>query len=149
MSVAFLVCLAILFGLSAIGAPIALAMIAAAVGYLAMVGQDLALASEQILQGLYNSFILLAVPLFIVAANIMNAGTISDRLLNFCVAAVGRFRGGLGHVNVVASLIFSGDCPSNRSNKRPKPHNIAEIGANKTVKTKNVLPPLCNNRFGA
>jgi tripartite ATP-independent transporter DctM subunit len=43
-----------------------------------------------------------------VAANIMNAGTISDRLLQFCVAAVGRFRGGLGHVNVVASLIFSG-----------------------------------------
>jgi TRAP-type transport system large permease protein len=38
----------------------------------------------------------------------MNAGTISDRLLNFCVAAVGRFRGGLGHVNIVASLIFSG-----------------------------------------
>jgi len=108
MSLAFLICLAVLFGLSAFGAPIALAMIAAAVSYLAMTGQDLALASEQIMQGLFNSFILLAVPLFIVAANIMNAGTISDRLLNFCVAAVGRFRGGLGHVNVVASLIFSG-----------------------------------------
>ena len=38
----------------------------------------------------------------------MNAGSISDRLLHFCVALVGRFRGGLGHVNVVASLIFSG-----------------------------------------
>ncbi len=108
MSVAFLLCLAVLFALAAIGAPIALSMIAAAIVYLALVGQDLALASEQILQGLYTSFILLAVPLFIVAANIMNAGTISDRLLNFCVAAVGRFRGGLGHVNVVASLIFSG-----------------------------------------
>jgi tripartite ATP-independent transporter DctM subunit len=60
------------------------------------------------MDGLYQSFILLAVPLFIVAANIMNAGTISDRLLQFCVAAVGRFRGGLGHVNIVASLIFSG-----------------------------------------
>ncbi len=108
MSFAFLACLAILFGLSAFGAPIALSMIVAAVAYLGMVGQDLALAGEQIMQGLYTSFILLAVPLFIVAANIMNAGTISDRLLNFCVAAVGRFRGGLGHVNVVASLIFSG-----------------------------------------
>ena len=108
MSVAFLLCLAVLFALSALGAPIALAMIAASISYLAMTGQDLALASEQIMQGLYTSFILLAVPLFIVAANIMNAGTISDRLLNFCVAAVGRFRGGLGHVNVVASLIFSG-----------------------------------------
>lgn len=108
MSVAFLVCLGVLFGLSALGAPIALAMIVGAVTYLGMTGQDLALVSEQIMQGLFNSFILLAVPLFIVAANIMNAGTISDRLLNFCVAAVGRFRGGLGHVNVVASLIFSG-----------------------------------------
>lgn len=108
MSVAFLVCLGILFGLSACGAPIALAMIIASIGYLGMSGQDLALASEQIMQGLYGSFILLAVPLFIVAANIMNAGSISDRLLIFCVAAVGRFRGGLGHVNVVASLIFSG-----------------------------------------
>ena len=108
MSTAFLMCLAVLFGLAAIGAPIALSMIAAAIMYLLIAGQDLALAGEQILQGLYNSFILLAVPLFIVAANIMNAGTISDRLLGFCVAAVGRFRGGLGHVNVVASLIFSG-----------------------------------------
>ncbi|MFK7858298.1 MAG: TRAP transporter large permease [Granulosicoccus sp.] len=108
MSVAFLMCLGVLFGLAAIGTPIALSMITAAVVYLLMAGQDLALAGEQILQGLYNSFILLAVPLFIVAANIMNAGTISDRLLGFCVAVVGRFRGGLGHVNVVASLIFSG-----------------------------------------
>lgn len=108
MSTGFLICLATLFGLSAIGAPIALSMIAAATVYLAIAGQDLGLASEQILQGLYNSFILLAVPLFIVAANVMNAGTISDRLLTFCVALVGRFRGGLGYVNVVASLIFSG-----------------------------------------
>ena len=69
---------------------------------------DVALAGEKILQGFYTSTILLAVPLFIVAANIMNAGSITDRLLNFCVAAVGRFKGGLGHVNVVASLIFSG-----------------------------------------
>ena len=38
----------------------------------------------------------------------MNVGTITDRLLNFCIAAVGRSKGGLGHVNVVASLIFSG-----------------------------------------
>ncbi len=51
---------------------------------------------------------LLAIPLFIVAANFMNAGTISDRLTAFCVALVGRFKGGLGHVNVVTSMIFAG-----------------------------------------
>lgn len=108
MSEAFLFCIATVFGLAAIGTPIAYAMICAAVVFLAIKGQDLGLASEQIVQGLYSSFILLAVPLFIVAANIMNAGTISERLLTFCVALVGRFRGGLAQVNVVASVIFSG-----------------------------------------
>ena len=108
MSVELALCLATLFLLAGIGTPIAFSIIVAAIVYLAAAGQDIGLAGEQILQGLYESFILLAVPLFIVAANIMNAGTISERLLGFCVAAVGRFRGGLGHVNVVASLIFSG-----------------------------------------
>jgi len=108
VSLAFASCIVALILLAAIGAPIALAMIASAIVYLAVKGQDLGLAAEQIIQGLYDSFLLLAIPLFIVAANIMNAGTISDRLLNFCVALVGRFRGGLGHVNVVASMIFAG-----------------------------------------
>ncbi|MCB1342468.1 MAG: TRAP transporter large permease [Pseudooceanicola sp.] len=108
MSLQFAICLAVLFGLAAIGAPIGYAILVGAIAYLFVAGQDVALAGEQILAGLFDSFVLLAVPLFIVAANIMNAGTISERLLQFCVATVGRFRGGLGHVNVVASLIFSG-----------------------------------------
>ncbi len=108
MSLQFALCLATLLFLAGIGTPVAYSIILSAIVYLGVAGQDIALASEQILSGLYNSFILLAVPLFIVAANIMNAGTISDRLLSFCVACVGRFRGGMGHVNVVASLIFSG-----------------------------------------
>lgn len=108
MSLELGLCLLTLFTLAAIGTPVAYSIIVGALVYLFVGGQDLALAGEQILAGLYTSFVLLAVPLFIVAANIMNAGTISDRLLQFCVAAVGRFRGGLGHVNVVASLIFSG-----------------------------------------
>lgn len=108
MSTAFALCLLALFTLAAIGMPIAHATIVGAVVYLAVAGQDLGLAGEQIVYGIYESFVLLAVPLFIVAANIMNAGSISDRLLEFCVALVGRFKGGLGHVNVVASLIFSG-----------------------------------------
>ncbi len=73
-----------------------------------MAGLSVGVAGKTLMDGLYHSFILLAVPLFIVAANIMNAGTISDRLLRFCIGLVGRFKGGLGHVNVVASLIFSG-----------------------------------------
>jgi len=108
MSLAFAGCLVALFVLAGIAAPIALSMIVAAIVYLALKGQDLGLAAEQILQGLYDGFVLLAVPLFIVAASIMNAGTISERLLNFCIALVGRFRGGLGHVNIVANVIFAG-----------------------------------------
>lgn len=108
MTLAFSACILVLFLLAGLGAPIALSMIVSAIVYLAMKGQDLGLAAEQIIQGLYDSFVILAVPLFIVAANLMNAGTISERLLQFCVAIVGRFRGGLGHVNVVASMIFAG-----------------------------------------
>lgn len=108
MSLELALCLIVLFGLAGIGTPIGYAIMLASLVYLASGGMDLALTGEKILQGLYGSFVLLAVPLFIVAANIMNAGTISERLLNFCIAIVGRFRGGLGHVNVVASLIFSG-----------------------------------------
>lgn len=108
MSYELALCLVTLFVLAGIGTPIGYSIIVASLVYLGLAGLDLALAGEKIIQGLFGSFVLLAVPLFIVAANIMNAGTISDRLLGFCVSVVGRFRGGLGHVNVVASLIFSG-----------------------------------------
>lgn len=108
MSIELLSCLLTLFLLAGIGTPIGYSILLSSVVYLGVAGLDVALAGEKILQGFYKSTILLAVPLFIVAANIMNAGSITDRLLNFCVAAVGRFKGGLGHVNVVASLIFSG-----------------------------------------
>lgn len=108
MSLALSLCLLTIIILATIGAPISLAMIVSAVVYLAVKGQDLAIAGEQIIQGLYDGFVLLAIPLFIVAANFMNAGTISDRLTHFCLAIVGRMKGGLGHVNVVTSVIFAG-----------------------------------------
>ena len=94
--------------MAGIGTPIGFSIMIASIVYFGVGGMDIALTGEKIIQGLYKSFVLLAVPLFIAAANIMNGGTITDRLLNFCIAVVGRFKGGLGHVNVVASLIFSG-----------------------------------------
>ena len=108
MNIELVIFLITLFGLAGIGTPVGYSIISASVMYFTFGDLDIALAGEKILQGLYKSFVLLAVPLFITAANIMNAGTITDRLLNFCIAVVGRFKGGLGHVNVVASLIFSG-----------------------------------------
>jgi tripartite ATP-independent transporter DctM subunit len=56
----------------------------------------------------YNSFILLAVPFFLLAANLMNAGGITDRLVRFSRALVGHFPGGLAQVNVVLSIFFAG-----------------------------------------
>src|SRR5210317_2133037 len=108
MSFELILGLLTLFGTAAIGMPVAFAILVGVLVYLGVAGQDLAIAGETMVQRLFDGFLLLAVPLFIVSANIMNAGSISDRLLNFCVALVGRFRGGLGHVNVVTSLIFSG-----------------------------------------
>ena len=57
---------------------------------------------------MFNNFILIAVPLFIFAANVMNSSKITDKIFSFANVLVGRWRGGLGHVNVLASLIFSG-----------------------------------------
>jgi tripartite ATP-independent transporter DctM subunit len=55
-----------------------------------------------------NSFVLLAIPLFILAANIMNRGKITEMLVNFCIALVGNIRGGLAHANILVSMIFAG-----------------------------------------
>ncbi|RYH04442.1 TRAP transporter large permease [Salipiger sp. IMCC34102] len=91
-----------------VGLPIGHALFGASIVYLLISDMDLSIAGEKVVQGLYGSYVLLAIPLFILAADLMNVGSLSDRLLSFCRALVGRFRGGLGHVNVVASLIFSG-----------------------------------------
>jgi tripartite ATP-independent transporter DctM subunit len=93
--------------LSLLGLPIGHAMIAGSVLYLWLAGLDMGTAAEQLLNGMYTSYILLAIPLFILAAEFMNSGSIMDRLLRFCNALVGRFRGGLAQVNVVQSIIFA------------------------------------------
>ena len=97
-----------IIGLALLGLPIGVSMITGSILYLAVSGQDMSIAAEQVLNGLNGSYILLAVPLFIFSAGLMNAGTMTDRLLRFCNLLVGRFRGGLGHVNVVQSVIFAG-----------------------------------------
>ena len=88
--------------------PIGFSMIVAGIAYLGLSGQDLGLAAEQIGNGLYQSYVLLAVPLFVFAAQLMNAGTVSERLFDFCRVLVGRLRGGLAQVDILVSVIFSG-----------------------------------------
>ena len=104
----FTLCVLALVTLAALGLPIGLSMIGASILYLLVAGLDPGTAAEQILNGLYNSYVLLAVPLFILAADLMNTGSLTDRLLRFCLLLVGRLRGGLGHVNIVSNIIFAG-----------------------------------------
>ena len=103
----FSLAIAAIVGLSILGLPIGHAMIGGSILYLYAAGLDMGTAAEQLLNGMYSSFLLLAIPLFVLAAEFMNAGSIMDRLLRFCNAIVGRFRGGLAHVNVVQSIIFA------------------------------------------
>jgi C4-dicarboxylate transporter, DctM subunit len=104
----FAICIIAITALAALGLPIGHSMIVASILYLFLAGIDPGTVAEQLLNGLFNSYVLLAVPLFIFAADLMNIGSLTDRLLSFCLVLVGRFRGGLGHVNVVANVIFAG-----------------------------------------
>ncbi|MCW0234399.1 MAG: TRAP transporter large permease [Ferrovibrio sp.] len=94
--------------LAFLGLPIGHAMIAGSILYLWIAGLDMGTAAEQLLNGMYTNYIILAVPLFILAAELMNIGSMTERLLRFCNAIVGRFRGGLAQVNVLQSIIFAG-----------------------------------------
>lgn len=94
--------------LAIMGMPIGLAMICGSILYLLLSGADMGLVAEQFLNGMYSNYVILAVPLFILAAEFMNNGTLTERLLGFCNALVGRFRGGLAQVNVLQSVIFAG-----------------------------------------
>ena len=104
----FAACIVAILGLALLGLPIGHSMIAGSILYLYLAGLDMGTAAEQLLNGMYISYVLLAVPLFILSAEIMNSGSMTLRLLDFCNALVGRFRGGLAQVNVIQSIIFAG-----------------------------------------
>ena len=108
MTSPFSLCILAIVALSLLGLPIGHAMIAGSIFYLLLAGQDLSIAAEQLLNGMYTNYVILAVPLFILAAELMNIGSMTERLLRFCDALVGRFRGGLAQVNIVQSVIFAG-----------------------------------------
>ena len=104
----FSISIFVITALALLGLPIGHAMIAGSVLYLLLAGQDMGTVAEQFLNGMYSNYVILSVPLFILAAELMNVGSMTDRLLRFCDAVVGRFRGGLAHVNILQSIIFAG-----------------------------------------
>ena len=108
MNLPFLVFLIIMVLTFLVRIPIPLGFFVSTVLYMLLSGIDVAMASESIVSNLYSKYIVIAVPLFIFAANIMNAGAVTEKVFRFSSTLVGRRRGSLAYVNVVASLIFSG-----------------------------------------
>ncbi len=100
---------AVLVGMVLLGVPIFAAMGLTAAGTFIVLGESFVL--PMMAQRMYvatTGFTLLAIPFFILAGNLMNYGGITQRVFDFARALVGHVRGGLGHVNVVSSMIFSG-----------------------------------------
>jgi tripartite ATP-independent transporter DctM subunit len=98
----------VMFGLIALELPVAFALILASLFYLAFGSPaPLSVVVQRMAPGI-DSFPLLAIPLFVLAGNLLNAGGISQRIFDFALAVVGHLRGGLAQVNIFASLIFAG-----------------------------------------
>jgi len=87
--------------------PISFALLISSILTLWTKGLPLTMVPQNLVEGA-ESFTLLAVPFYILAGEIMNVSGISERIFNFAMAVIGHIRGGLGHVNVLASMIFAG-----------------------------------------
>lgn len=107
MSVGLWTLLGVILAGAVLRLPLALVMFAGGAAYLFVTKQDIGLLVGQVMSQMTAMYVLVAVPMFILAANIMNAASISDRLWSLAQALVGRFRGGMGHVTVLVSMIFS------------------------------------------
>ncbi|TMH90938.1 MAG: TRAP transporter large permease [Betaproteobacteria bacterium] len=103
----FSMCIMAIVALTLLGLPIGHAMIGGSILYLFLAGLDAGTAAEQLSNGMFGGFVLLAIPLFMLAAEFMTTGSITERLVRFCNAFVGRFRGGLALVVVVQNIILS------------------------------------------
>lgn len=90
-----------------IGVPISISIGASAILGCISLGYPLMVIGQKMVSGI-DSFLLIAIPLFILAGNLMNAGKITEKIFDFAKRLVGWIPGGLGHANVVASLIFAG-----------------------------------------
>ena len=100
----FLIAFAVLL---IIGVPISISIGASAVLGCLSLGYPLVVIGQKMVSGI-DSFLLIAVPLFILAGNLMNAGKITEKIFDTAKELVGWIPGGLGHANVVASVIFAG-----------------------------------------
>ncbi|GAA4726055.1 TRAP transporter large permease [Brevibacillus fulvus] len=97
-----------LFGALSLGVPIAFSLMISAVALMVMLGSfDSQIIAQNLINGA-NNFALMAIPFFILAGELMNAGGISKRVVAFAMSLVGHIRGGLGYVAIIASVLFAG-----------------------------------------
>lgn len=108
LSTALIVFLLIFVLIFILRMPIPMGMMTACVFYFLVTGESPKMVAQQTLKTFYTNYTIIAVPLFIFAANVMNSGKVTEKAFGFAMGFVGRFKGGLGHVNVLASLVFSG-----------------------------------------
>lgn len=103
-----IVLIGIFLGLITLGVPISFVIgVVALTGVILIPGLSGIVVFMKMFTGL-QSFVLLAIPLFILAANLMNHSSISKKLIDLCIALVGHIRGGLAHANILVSMIFAG-----------------------------------------
>src|SRR6186713_2370660 len=107
-AIAALILFFVFFALMAVRVPVAFALGLACLPILLVEPRLSAMTLMSETFNAYNSFILLAVPFFLLTANLMNVGGITDRLLKLSRTMVGHFPGGLAQINVVLSLFFAG-----------------------------------------
>ncbi len=100
--------LVVLFSLLIIGVPVGIALAGSSMVWVLMSGSvpDFVVIHRMV-NGV-DSFPLLAIPFFILAGNLMNSAGITNRIFAFATACIGWLRGGLGHVNIIASVLFAG-----------------------------------------
>ena len=103
--IAFLIVFVLIFLLRM---PIPHGLMCACMFYFIAAGEPIKMVGQQTLKTFYTNYTIIAVPLFIFAANVMNSGKVTEKIYDFALVLVGRFKGGLGHVNILGSLIFAG-----------------------------------------
>ena len=108
MSLAFIIFLVVFVGFLMFGAPIYLSLLCSGLSYVFIHGGIDNMAVMAKMYGSLNNFVLLAIPMFMMAGIIMNQGGITDRIFGFCRSVLGHFPGGLADVNILSSFIFSG-----------------------------------------
>ena len=91
-----------------IGVPMSFSMLTGSVWFMLTSGMPQTLMTQRLIMAVGDSFSMLAIPFFMLAGTIMNAGGVATRIFDFCNTLVGHIPGGLGHVNVFCSVIFAG-----------------------------------------